>query len=411
MDLENLRNNYLKLISYMEGYGYSKAYVERVRQEINRILSKSDSTGWSSYTDIYLEYENKSCSKNYLRERLAILGIIESFDIDGQYPNGRKRQRIVKRGIYHLLQPDFKAVIDFYREVEKRRGMKESSIYCESHSAASFLLMLQQSGADTFEKITEEAVISVFLAEDGTPRRSYAYKKNIAAVFRAYIPEAPEISNKILAYLPELRQNRKNIQYLEPDEAVLIKQALKSRESGLSLRDRAIGTLAFYTGMRCCDIAGLTANNIDWDNELISIRQQKTNAPLELPLSITVGNAIYDYLAGERPEVSCEYIFISELRPYKRLSERSIGSISYKIMKAACVRQNVGDRKGFHIFRHRVATELLGSGIPQPVISKVLGHTSPESLDAYLSADFRHLKECALSIEQFPMPKGVFADA
>ncbi|WP_420828431.1 tyrosine-type recombinase/integrase [Dehalobacterium formicoaceticum] len=86
----------------------------------------------------------------------------------------------------------------------------------------------------------------------------------------------------------------------------------------------------------------------------------------------------------------------------------SIGNISNKIMKAANIRQSAGDRRGFHIFRHRVATELLGSGVPQPVISRALGHTSPNSLETYLSADFKHLKECALSIERFPMPKGVF---
>jgi len=79
-------------------------------------------------------------------------------------------------------------------------------------------------------------------------------------------------------------------------------------------------------------------------------------------------------------------------------------------MKTANIRQSTGDRRGFHIFRHRVATELLGSGVPQPVISRALGHTSPDSLEAYLSADFKHLKECALSIERFSMPEGVFGN-
>jgi hypothetical protein len=53
----------------------------------------------------------------------------------------------------------------------------------------------------------------------------------------------------------------------------------------------------------------------------------------------------------------------------------------------------------------------LGNGVPQPVISRTLGHTSPNSLEAYLSADFKHLKECALSIEGFPVSEGVFGNA
>jgi integrase len=159
-----------------------------------------------------------------------------------------------------------------------------------------------------------------------------ATKKNVAAVFKACVAENSEVFNRIIAFLPEPRETRKNIQYLRVEECVLIKQALKNKESGLSLRDRAIGTLAFYTGLRCCDIAGLTTNDIDWENELIRIRQQKTDVPLELPISITVGNAVYDYLAFERPKTGCEYVFISEHRPYGRLVNSSLGHISDKIM-------------------------------------------------------------------------------
>ena len=50
----------------------------------------------------------------------------------------------------------------------------------------------------------------------------------------------------------------------------------------------------------------------------------------------------------------------------------------------------------------------MGNGIPQPVISKSMGHTDPVSVETYLYADFAHLKECALSIENYPVPEEVF---
>ena len=310
-----------------------------------------------------------------------------------------------------MLTDEFKQVIDSYCAAEKQRGKKGSTIYCESHSGSSFLHAMQQIGIGTLEEITEEAVLSVFVSGDGVLLRSCTYKKNVAAVFKACANERPDIFNRILAFLPELRETRKNIQYLKPDEITKVKQALRNMESGLSLRDRAVGMLALYAGLRCCDIAGLTENDIDWKNETIRIKQQKTEAPLELPLSIIVGNAIHDYLKYERPANDCMYVFISEHRPHTRLKDRSIGNISNKIMKAANIRQNTGERRGFHIFRHRVATELLGSGTPQPIVSRILGHTSPDSLEAYLSADFRHLKECELGIERFPVPEGVLGNA
>jgi integrase len=170
--------------------------------------------------------------------------------------------------------------------------------------------------------------------------------------------------------------------------------------------------LALCYGLRCCDIANLTVDDVDLDCDIISILQQKTSVPLKLPLTTSVGNAIYDYVEAERPySPDCNFIFLSEKVPFERLQAGSLINIAAKIMKAAEIRQNQGDRKGFHIFRHRLATNLLGNGVAQPIISKIIGHTSPVSLEAYLSSDFVHLKECALSIEQFPIRSEVFTNA
>ena len=308
-----------------------------------------------------------------------------------------------------MLSPEFKSVIDYYCEAERRRGNKITTIYTESHNASTFFLSLQQKGIDSLAKITEEAVLSIFMSPDGKLLRSYSYKKNIAAVLKACIPYHPETCPRILAFLPALRETRKNIQYLTPEEIQKIKKALADSENPLTLCDKAIGMLALYTGLRGCDIAGMTLGSIDWDRDLINIIQQKTGFPLELPLTAVVGNAIYNYLTSERPHTESEYLFISQNKPYGRLKNGSIGNVAVRIMKAAGIRQSKGDRKGFHIFRHHLATALLGNGVPQPVISRTLGHTSPDSLKAYLSADFPHLKECSITIERFPVLEEVFS--
>ena len=42
------------------------------------------------------------------------------------------------------------------------------------------------------------------------------------------------------------------------------------------------------------------------------------------------------------------------------------------------------------------------------VISEILGHTSPLSLNPYIDADLVHLRECGLDISSFPVRKEVF---
>jgi len=412
MNINNLRERQPELITYMEVHGYSKEYIARLKREIDTVLSNADGNNWQSYGDIYRSYVNQAMSKAALQHRLTHLGIIERFEEGGEFPDGKTRQKIVTHGKEQHLLPGFRHVIDAYRKSELQRGAKKFSTICsESSVAANFLYDLQCAGISTVAGITQKTVIAVFMNDDGTLRRSHSFKKALAAVFSANVPTDPELFARLAAYLPDLREMRKNIQYLNDDEVAEIKRVLAEQSFELSLRDKTIGTLALSYGLRCCDIAALKLDDVDLDGEKIRIIQQKTAVALELPLTTAAGNAVYDYVTLERSKSDCEYVFLSERRPFGRLAAGSLGNIATKIMKAAGIRQNTGDRKGLHIFRHRLATALLGNGIAQPIISRITGQTSPDSLEAYLSADFKHLKECAISVERFPLPREVSVNA
>lgn len=299
-------------------------------------------------------------------------------------------------------------MINYYCEAERNRGKKQDTIYTEYHNASTFLHCLQKLGINKLDDITEEAVLTVFVSPKGELLRSCSYKKNISAVFKACLPLYPEACQKILSFIPALRAMRKNIQYLTTQEANKIREALNDNLSPLTLCDRAIGKLALYTGLRGCDIANMKLSSINWDADIIKIQQQKTGILQELPLNAVVGNAIYDYIVSERPSAESPILFLSQRKPYKGLRNKSIGNVAKRIIKAAGIRQSKGERKGLHILRHHFATALLGNGVPQPVISRVLGHTSPDSTETYLCADFVHLKECTLSIARFSVGLGVF---
>ena len=407
MDLQNLREHHEELLSFMENNGYSSTYIQRFRDEINRILADADSSRWQSYRDVYLEYLKVPYSKDYLRNKRTIIGALEQFDLFGRLPDGRHRHTLFERGSYHLLEPEFQELIDFYRMYEKQRGKKESTIRGESLNTASFLYQMQEQGAQCLDEVTEDAVLSFFVSEDGSPRKGCSYKKNISAVFKAGLNWKEPQCQRILSFLPLLRETRKNIQCLTQDEIRLLRAAVES--SGFSARNKAVILLLLFTGLRGCDIAGLTFSSIDWEKERILVEQQKTSMPVEIPLSAVVGNAIYDYLEQERPDTGALSLFLTETHPFSPISAQGIANIVSKACRLAGIRQCPGDRKGTHIFRHNLASSMLENGVPQPVITQTLGHTAPDSLEPYLRADFVHLKECALSIEDFPLAEEVFS--
>lgn len=407
MNVENLRNNYPKLLSHMEDSGYSKSYIYSFRREIQWIISEAGLRDWDCYGDVYRDYQANLPSRDKLEKKHAIIGAIEQFDLHGRYPDS-KWHSFKTRGPYPKLVPKFRLFIDHYGKVAREHGKKESTIYMESHNASNFLFSLQETGINHLDDVTEEVLVSLFISPDGRRLKGHNYRKCASALLKACIPLDPDACRKVLSLLPETRNTRKNIQYLTPEEVQRIRSALDDMSNTLTLCDRAIGKLALYTGLRGCDIAAMKLTSIDWDCDIIRIDQQKTGNPLELPLAATVGNAIYDYLTDERPSVENPYLFLSLTGSYRGVTRNNMWNVAARIMKAAGIRQSKGERKGLHIFRHHLATTLLGNGVSQTVISCALGHSSPASTETYLSADFVHLKACALDISRFPVLEGVF---
>ena len=177
MDFQNLLEHHQELLTHMKRNGYSELYIRRIKDEIDRILQNSEVKPWASYTDVYLEYTSKSQSKDFLRNKATIIGAIEQFDLYGHYPNGRRRHMLISRGAYHLLVPEYQELIDFYCKVEEKHGKKNTTIYSESHHAATFLLALQKDGADSLQKVTEKQVISFFVSEEGELIKATPIKK------------------------------------------------------------------------------------------------------------------------------------------------------------------------------------------------------------------------------------------
>ena len=303
-----------------------------------------------------------------------------------------------KRGNYSNLYPQFKEVVDYVYYKELSAGiLRHSTVYCRAVAASSFLFSIQNKKIDSLSRITEDSVRDYFHPSDDV-LLSCTTRFNIRYFLDGAADKYPECS-KIAEWVPIIRRNRKNIQYLTDYECTRIKEVCTNEISNLSYMDKSLGLFLLYTGLRACDIATLTLDDIDWDREIISITQQKTEVPLELPVSTLLGNSIYDYLIYERPESNDRHLFLSTKGT--NIYSQFIYYRIKRIFKAAGIRQNANDRKGTHIFRHHLATNMLEKSVPQLVISRTLGHTSPSSLEAYLYADIAHLRECALSIECF----------
>jgi integrase len=168
----------------------------------------------------------------------------------------------------------------------------------------------------------------------------------------------------------------------------------------LGRRDYAILLLAARYGMRPGDIRQLSLDHIDWRGQQIALPQAKTGRPLVLPLLPEVSDALIAYLRQGRPPADCRNVFVRHLAPYEPLGpNNNLATIVQGAFRRAGLEPRDG-HKGLYLFRHALASRLLGTGSSIKTIGDVLGHVHLDSTLIYTKVDLAHLKTVALSIEE-----------
>jgi integrase/recombinase XerD len=155
-------------------------------------------------------------------------------------------------------------------------------------------------------------------------------------------------------------------------------------------RAKAVLLLASVYGLRRSEIVRLTLEDLDWHNEVITVRRSKRGRLQQFPLQFEVGEAIIQYLKTARPACLSRTVFVTMHRPYRAAT--NIGSAIRKIITARGI---LDEPCGLHALRHACATELLRKGTSLRGIADFLGHRSIRSVSIYAHCDLRALREVA----------------
>lgn len=410
MNISKLRKSHPKLLSYLIEHGYSTQYIRGIKKTLNLLFENENR--FQTYAEFYtncISQEGLCSGKRSLKFSRIMTRTIQGFDEYGHYPNKIPFGPTLNRKCgYTQLNDVFRTVVDNYKLAASKTEKRQRTIHAEANNCAAFLFFMQEQGANSLSEITESQILSFF--HDGKCLiRSKSYKDNVKAVLKTNKGfESWEECDRIMKSLPKIRKGRKNFHFLDDQEIAKIKSGLvNDGNEKLTLRDKAIISIAMYTGMRGSDISKMCVSDIDWRRDKISLTQSKTGAPLTLPLRAVVGNAIFDYIKRERiNEETINNLFVNTHCPDKTLETGSIGAIATRFLAKLNIRTNGGER-GVRIFRHYIASRLLKNGAQVRIISDILGHLSPESINPYIDTDLEHLRECGLSIEMFPLGKEV----
>ena len=167
------------------------------------------------------------------------------------------------------------------------------------------------------------------------------------------------------------------------------------RSKPIGKRDFAMLILGATTGLRACDVASITLDDIDWRKGELRIVQRKTSVGISLPLTEGVGNAVRDYILNGRPKSKCREIFLRSCAPYGRINRGTVAEVFAEMRKRAGIDT---PRLGFHAFRRTLGRMLVAGEVDAPTISQVLGHAALASAERYIRMDDASLSECALGL-------------
>lgn len=170
------------------------------------------------------------------------------------------------------------------------------------------------------------------------------------------------------------------------------------RQTAVGRRDYAMLQLFARLGLRAGEVAALTLDGIDWASGYLEIRS-KGGQWTHMPLPHEVGAAIADYVVNGRPACSDRRLFIRAHAP--RTGFDSSSSVS-AVASRALARAGIDTpRRGAHLFRHTLATEMLRQGASLTEIGQLLRHRHPDTTRLYAKVDLPALRKLAL-----PWPGG-----
>ncbi|MFO7540289.1 MAG: tyrosine recombinase [Chloroflexota bacterium] len=277
-------------------------------------------------------------------------------------------------------------LLAFLQHIESKSRYSNNTTAAYKNDLGQFLAFLQQSSfahLTTWNEITEEVVNKyVDYMKTDTTYASSTVARKVAAVksFFNYLGARDLIAENPATDVDSPKVKKRLPQTLTPEEVERLLAAPNHKESPKNLRDAALLTVLYATGMRVTEVVSLSVDDIDLDNQVLKCpgdneetRQlpfnKKTHAILEAYLSVGRPN-----LVKEKTESA---LFLNHRG--QQLTRQGL----WLIIKAYARQVGLNQAVTPHTLRHSFAAHKLNSGSDLQEVQKLLGHANISTTQIY----------------------------
>ena len=290
-----------------------------------------------------------------------------------------------------------KALNEFLTHLENERNYSEKTIDSYRRDIEKFLDFLFKE--DVLMNEVDVIIIRNFLTEElnsGVSKRSCKRRLSSLRHFYNFMLSRGYVDNNPFIFMkaPKVETRYPRALYKEQVREILDENAKRVDE--LALRDQAILSTLYYTGIRASELVSLNVQSITLSQRILRVIG-KGDKERVVPFTEECKKDIDQYLKKLRPillsraSVKSPALFLNERG--NRLTTRGLEYI------LDAIEEKTGTFVGLHphILRHSFATHLLENGADLRIIQELLGHESINATQVYTHVTEEAMKKEYLS--------------
>jgi len=276
-----------------------------------------------------------------------------------------------------------------YLKTQKRYSYRTQAIYGEYIRE---FFEFASDGEEESVDVLKPNLIRGFIAaglESGISPRTMNLKLSALSSFSNYLVKCGILDSNPVKRVHRPRQSKKLPQFYTEHamENYFSKEVCKDYKS---LRNRAIVSTLYNTGMRRAELANLKVSDWDMNRSLFRVTG-KGDKQREIPITNSLREELERYLAcysKDFPVTSISPLFVTDSG--KPLYLAFVNNVVRRELLGV---EGFSGKKSPHVLRHSIATHLLNNGADLNSIKEVLGHSSLAATQVYTHNSFEQLKK------------------
>ncbi len=272
------------------------------------------------------------------------------------------------------------------------RQLADNTVAAYTRDLEQYAHYLSGQGCSDFTQATREharAYLESLGTKLGLKRSTIERKLTAVRRLHKYLVFEGVTKSDPTANLQSPRPARPLPKILSVDQCLALLSA-PDRETVEGLRDAAMLTFMYATGLRVSELVSLRVHQVDFERGTVRVRG-KGNKDRVVPVARPALRLVTRYMEQSRGQLlrdpAEEGLFLTRLgRPMTRVR-------FHQILKSYLPQAGVPRATSPHTLRHAFATHLLEGGADLRVIQELLGHESLATTEIYTHVSAGHLRE------------------